>query len=193
MRRRSRPAKLLARQRVRIGTALLLATSLNFSALPQANAATGWRYWGYFQAAPAAMSWSYALTGPTGVIRDGAVEGWAFTFSGDDVPEAAAPKTAPHFKKICGSTAAVVGKKRVGLVIDFGSAALRPRGEKLPRALIACLVLDKGATGVDVLNAAAKVRYAASGYVCGINNYPIKECGAEITTPRLLLKNLAKK
>ena len=47
---------------------LLLATSL-----APANAATekGWRYWGYFQAAPGAANWSYALTGPAGSTPGG--------------------------------------------------------------------------------------------------------------------------
>ena len=66
-------------------TILLLATSTLL--LPQAQGATkGWRYWGYFQAAPGALSWNAAMTGPTVDIADGAVEGWSFVFSSDDVP-----------------------------------------------------------------------------------------------------------
>jgi len=151
-------------------------------------AGTGWRYWGYFQAKPGEQSWSYALTGPTTVIPEGSVEGWAFTFSGDDVPDAATPKFSPNFSKICGSTQQISGKKRVALVIDFGSAILRPRGELLPRSFVRCVVVDKSATGIDILNSAVKVRYASSGYVCGINSYPTRECGVEIKTPRTLMK-----
>lgn len=158
------------------------------SQIVPAHASTGWRYWGYFQAAPAVEKWSYALTGPTTNLADGSVEGWVFTFSGDEIVDAAAPKVAPRFSRICGSTKPVAQKKRIGLVVDFGPAVLRPTGEKLPRALITCVIVEKNATGVDVLNAAVKVRYASSGYVCGINNFPAKECGLQIKTPRTLVK-----
>ena len=166
---------------------LLIISAMLISQSPS-EAATGWRYWGYFQAAPSVTTWSYALTGPTTNLRDGSVEGWAFTFSGDDVPDAAPPKIAPLFSKLCASTKPVAGKKRIGVVIDFGSAVLRPRGEALPRTLSRCVLIDKDGTGVDALNAAVKARYAASGYICGINNYPANECGVEIPTPRSMVK-----
>ena len=55
--------------------AALLLTALS---IPQAQGAdTGWRYWGYFQAAPGATAWTPAMTGPTVDVADGAVEGWA--------------------------------------------------------------------------------------------------------------------
>ena len=68
---------------------------------PNANAANkGWRYWGYFQAAPGTSTWKAAMTGPTVDIADGAVEGWSFVFSSDDIPSQA-PKVMPSFAKIC--------------------------------------------------------------------------------------------
>ena len=78
---------------------------------PIANAAsdTGYRYWGYNQAKPGESKWTTAMTGPTVNIADGSVEGWAFTFAGE-VINTGAPKAAPDFEKICGSTAAVAGK-----------------------------------------------------------------------------------
>lgn len=153
-----------------------------------ASAATGYRYWGYFQAAPGVSTWSYAQTGPTTLVPDGAVEGWVFTFSGSDLPEAAAPKVAPRFATICGRTKVDAQRKRVALVIDFGPAALRPSGEKLPRAIVTCASVTKNATGGEILASVAKVRNSASGLLCSINSYPAKECGAEIKTPRALLK-----
>ena len=78
---------------------------------PSAQAAdTGWRYWGYFQAAPGAKTWTPAMTGPTVNVADGSVEGWAFTFSSDAVPDAKAPKVLPTFASICGKTKPVAGK-----------------------------------------------------------------------------------
>ncbi|MFM1797278.1 MAG: hypothetical protein RL733_1059, partial [Actinomycetota bacterium] len=46
-----------------------------------ANAEKGYRYWGYFQAAAGANSWTAAMTGPSVEVKDGDVEGWAFVFS----------------------------------------------------------------------------------------------------------------
>ena len=151
-------------------------------------ASTGYRYWGYFQAKPGSTTWSYALTGPTTNIPDGSVEGWAFTFSGDEVPDAATPKVAPLFSKICGATRSDSRFKRIALVVDFGPASLRPKGEKLPHALVKCVVAQKNATGAEILASVAKTRNSSSGFICGISGYPEKECGVEIETPRVLRK-----
>ena len=158
-------------------------------ATPSASAAeTGWRYWGYFQTAPSAISWTAAMTGPTVNVAEGSVEGWAFTFSGNSVPNAKAPKVVPSFNAICGKTKAVVGKKRIGVMVDFGSAVLRPKGESTPRLITKCVVADKDALGVDVLGQVVKVRAQGSGFICGLNGYPAKECGVEIRTPKGYLK-----
>ncbi len=170
----------------KISLVIVLITSL-FT--PTASAAdTGWRYWGYFQAAPGANKWTAAMTGPTVNVADGSVEGWAFTFSSDAIPDAKAPKVAPSFSTICGKTKAVVGKKRVAVMVDFGSAVLRPKGETTPRLIQKCVVADKSALGIDVLGLAVKVRAEGSGFICGLNGYPAKECGVEMKTPKDYLK-----
>ena len=165
---------------------ILLLTVLS---IPQSQAAdTGWRYWGYFQAAPGATKWVAAMTGPTVDVADGAVEGWAFTFSNDAIPDAKAPKVAPAFSTICGKTKPVTGKKRIGVMVDFGSSVLRPKGESTPRLIQRCVVADKDALGIEVLGQVVKVRAQGSGFICGINGYPAKECGVEIKTPKDYLK-----
>jgi hypothetical protein len=166
-----------------------LALLISLLSTPQASAAeTGWRYWGYFQAAPGATAWTAAMTGPTVAVADGSVEGWAFTFSNDAVPDAKAPKVAPSFSKICGRTKAVAGKKRVAVMVDFGSAVLRPKGESTPRLIQRCIVAQKDALGIDILGQAVKVRAQGSGFICGLNGYPAKECGVEMKTPKGYLK-----
>jgi hypothetical protein len=166
-----------------------LALLISLLSTPQASAAeTGWRYWGYFQAAPGATAWTAAMTGPTVAVADGSVEGWAFTFSNDAVPDAKAPKVAPSFSKICGKTKAVAGKKRVAVMVDFGSAVLRPKGESTPRLIQRCIVAQKDALGIDILGQAVKVRAQGSGFICGLNGYPAKECGVEMKTPKGYLK-----
>ena len=120
-------------------------------------------------------------------MADGSVEGWVFTFSGGSITKAATPKILPNFAKICGSTKAVAQKKRVGVIVDFGNAALSPKGESVGATIAKCVVVDKKAIGLDVLAKVVKVRTSASGFVCGFNNYPKKECGVEIATPASLL------
>ena len=165
---------------------VLIATTFS---IPTSSAAeTGWRYWGYFQAAPGATKWTPAMTGPTVNVADGSVEGWAFTFSSDAIPDAKAPKVAPSFSTICGKTKAVSGKKRVAVMVDFGSAVLRPKGETPPRLIQKCVVAEKSALGIDVLGAVVNLRAEGSGFICGINGYPAKECGVEMKAPKDYLK-----
>lgn len=171
----------------KIALAIILISS-QLLAIPASNAATkGWRYWGYFQAAPGSSTWKAAMTGPTVDIEDGAVEGWSFVFSSDDVPSVA-PKTKPSFSSICGKTKADSDTKRIALVIEFGSAAYAPKGEKVAKPIIRCVTTAKSSQGIDVLAQVTKVRSASSGLICGINGYPKKECGVEIETPAVLLK-----
>ena len=165
---------------------LILATSVLFT--PQSQAASnGWRYWGYFQAAPGATKWTAAMTGPTVDIADGAVEGWSFVFSSDDVPSIA-PAIKPDFNAICGKVKADKDTKRVALVIDYGSTAYAPTGEKVQKGFTTCVRTAKTSQGIDVLGMAVKLRAAKSGLICGINGYPKKECGVEIATPSALKK-----
>jgi hypothetical protein len=175
-----------------IRSLLIVAVAALISSVivPSANAAEkGYRYWGYFQAAPGAKVWTIAMTGPTVPIAEGSVEGWAFTFSSDSIPDAATPRLAPNFARICGLVKKIpAGKKRIGLVVDFGSAFLRPKGEAMPRSFTKCVVVDKNAVGVDVLAQVVKVRTQSSGFICAFTNYPAKECGAEITTPTALIR-----
>ena len=168
---------------------LIVLFAITTLSIPQSQAAdTGWRYWGYFQAAPNATSWTPAMTGPTVVVTDGSVEGWAFTFSNDAIPDAKSPKVAPSFSKICGRTKAVNGKKRVAVMIDFGSAVLRPKGEMPGKLIQRCVVADKEALGIEILGQVAKIRAQGSGFICGLNGYPAKECGVEMKTPKGYLK-----
>jgi len=157
-------------------------------AIPSSSAAAkGYRYWGYFQAAPQVKTWTAAMTGPTVDIKDGAVEGWSFVFSSDDIPSTA-PTVKPDFQKICGSTKSVSGKKRIGVVIDFGQKSYAPAGEKIQKTIVRCVVAAQKSQGIDVLGQVVKVRAGSSGLICGFNGYPKKECGVEIETPAALIK-----
>ena len=168
--------------------AVLASLALLAATITPAQAAgTGYRYWGYFQAAPKATTWTAAMTGPTVDIADGSVEGWAFTFSSEAIPDATSPSVLPDFQSICGKTRPVSGKKRIGIVIDFGAAYLAPSGEKPLRTVKRCITIDKKALGIDVLGKVVRVRGDKSGLICGLAGYPRKECGVEIPTPTALL------
>ena len=177
---------LLAKILRRIPILIIAFSNLVFA--PSANAAEkGWRYWGYYQAAPGANTWTAAMTGPTVDIKDGAVEGWSFVFSADDIPSIA-PSVKPDFQAICGKTKADKDTKQIAVVIDFGSKAYAPKSEKLQKIFTTCVRTAKASQGIDVLGQVAKIRADKSGLICGLNGYPAKECGVEIMTPASLKK-----
>ena len=125
------------------------------------------------------------MTGPTVDIADGSVEGWVFTFSSSDIPSTK-PSVKPRFSTICAKTPAMKGFKRIALVIDFGNPAISPKGEKVRSTITRCVVTALESQGIDLLAQEVKVRTAKSGLLCGLNGYPARECGAEITAPRAL-------
>ena len=155
---------------------------VNLQFASTANSAMGYRYWGYFQAPAGSNTWTAAMTGPSVEVKDGDVEGWAFVFSNSDIP-ASSPMMDPDFNALCGETPEAAGKVRVGLVVDFGGANIAPEGETPKEFFSDCVVVDKGAVGLDVLQSALEVRAGDSGLICGIAGYPSSECGAEIEAP----------
>jgi hypothetical protein len=158
----------------------LFITSL-FS-ISASHSATGYRYWGYFQAASGASTWTAAMTGPSVEVNDGDVEGWTFVFSNNDIP-AVSPMMEPDFATLCEGTPEASGKVRVGLVVDFGAGNIAPEGETPREFFSDCVVVPAGSVGLDVLEAALDVRASESGLICGIAGYPAQECGAEVEAP----------
>jgi hypothetical protein len=158
----------------------LFITSL-FS-ISASHSATGYRYWGYFQAASGASTWTAAMTGPSVEVNDGDVEGWTFVFSNNDIP-AVSPMMEPDFATLCEGTPEASGKVRVGLVVDFGAGNIAPEGETPREFFSDCVVVPAGSVGLDGLEAALDVRASESGLICGIAGYPAQECGAEVEAP----------
>ena len=162
---------------------IFISSSINSaSAAPE----KGWRYWGYFQAAPGANDWTYATTGPAGSIpKDGAVEGWRYSFSSITV-DTGNPALRPNFKATCAGVKSQVGMVRVAVVVDFGVRAIAPTGESVQPTIRKCVTIKSGSNGLDILNKVVNIRTSSSGFVCGLNNYPAKECSTEIVTPKTL-------
>lgn len=168
-------------------TAIIFGSTSLLTISPSSAAEKGYRYWGYFQAAPGGTSWSEAMTGPTVDVADGSVEGWVFTFAGGSVISAAQPKSAPSFTTICKGVKASADTKRIGLVVDFGASVLSPKGEKPPKSITKCITAAKESVGADILGMAVKIRSGSSGLICSLNGYPAKECGVEVPTPKSLI------
>ena len=142
--------------------------------------ATSYRFWAYWLGTD--DGWSFSSQGASRVPADGTVDGWRFAIS-EASSSTIPPRHAPSFKRICGSTEPVDGSKRVGVVVDFGTAADAPDGQSPPALRTACVVTEPGANGYDVLTEVVQIRTDA-GLICGMDGYPATECGAPVADPR---------
>ncbi|MER5790344.1 SCO2322 family protein [Streptomyces sp. NPDC001980] len=160
--------------------ALLLLAALTLCATAAGPAAaTGYRYWSFWERDGA--HWTYATQGPsTAQPADGSVEGFRFAVS-EDSSDASRPRGTADFGTICGGTPAVGGRKRVGLVVDFGTTADAPSGERPPARRTACAVVSEDATTAEALATVAKpLRYDTNALLCAIGGYPSRGCGEKV-------------
>ncbi|MDF2143680.1 SCO2322 family protein [Knoellia sp. p5-6-4] len=156
--------------------AVLLALVAAVVAPAAPASAAAYRYWGYFQLQDA--TWAFASKGADQLTpADGSVEGWRFAVAGET--DARMPRATASFDDLCGDAAAEAGKKRVGVVIDYGRAADTEDGKQPPAPVGRCAVVDTKATGAEVLAAVASVR-AEGAMICGIDNHPATGCGGEV-------------
>ncbi|MFF3493886.1 SCO2322 family protein [Streptomyces sp. NPDC002795] len=145
--------------------------------------AAGYRYWSFWDRDSASKeTWTYATAGPSQAKpSDGDVQGFRFAVSADS-KDATQPRGAADFDGICEDTPAKDGKKRVALVIDFGTAADAPSGETPPKPRTACAQVAEDATSADALAAVAKpLRYDSSAMLCAISGYPKSGCGEQVS------------
>ncbi|MGW5688741.1 SCO2322 family protein [Nonomuraea sp. NPDC003754] len=135
------------------------------------NAARRWSYWH-----SDGTAW---LSGEAGAaVRDGAVIGWRFAAA----PDGSAPESPrgelPAFDQVCGKEPAASGHQRVAVVTDFGDPDLDAYpGERPPASLTACVTAPEGATGVQALALATRVRAEPAGTVLAVNDYPARAKG----------------
>ncbi|MFE4172507.1 SCO2322 family protein [Streptomyces sp. NPDC056909] len=169
-----------ARHRLLALFVLLLPVCL-VGALGTGNAqAAGYRYWSFWESDGG--GWSYATQGPaTARPADGTVTGFRFSVS-EDGGDAARPRHAPDFAAICGDTPGREGRKRIGVVVDPGTAADAPAGERPPALRAECALLGEDATAAEALAAVAEpLRYSGQGLLCAISGYPATGCGEQVT------------
>ncbi|MFJ7072923.1 SCO2322 family protein [Streptomyces sp. NPDC098781] len=158
----------------------LLAALVLVTGAAQAAQATGYRYWSFWERDGG--TWTYATQGPS-LARpsDGDVQGFRFAVS-EDSKDAARPRGAAQFAVICARTPAQDGKKRVALVIDFGTAADAPSAEAPPSRRTACARVAPDATTAEALAAVAEpLRYDTNALLCAIAGYPRKGCGEQVS------------
>ena len=145
---------------------------------PAVAHADGYRYWSYWTGG---QSWSYSARGPGFLVPDdGAVEGWRFVLS---------PRTAPRRRRrphraptiaVPGQPAAPAnrsGSRWWSTSVRRGSP---PVGESPPPTSISCVTAPARATGLQVLQQVAKLRFQASGLICGIAGFPARECPGQV-------------
>ncbi|MGW3986474.1 SCO2322 family protein [Streptomyces sp. NPDC004830] len=163
---------------IRRALPLLLAVLLPLAGAGQAQAA-GYRYWSFWERD--GDRWVYATQGPsTARPADGEVQGFRFAVS-EDSADATRPRGAARFHPICARTPAKEGTKRVALVLDFGTAADAPDGERPPPARTACARVSPDATTAEALAAVAgPLRYGSDALLCAIAGYPEKGCGEQV-------------
>ncbi|MEV6568724.1 SCO2322 family protein [Streptomyces kronopolitis] len=159
------------------GTALLAGAVTGLAAGPAQ--AQEYRYWSFWEGK--GDSWTYASEGP-GSLRpaDGAVLGFRFTVSADSAA-AGKPRGAAGFGAICADTPAEKGRKRVGVVVDFGTAADAPGGERPPASRTRCARVSEDASAGEALAAVARpLRYDASALLCAVAGYPKAGCAERV-------------
>ncbi|MFE3885808.1 SCO2322 family protein [Streptomyces lydicus] len=171
--RQSRPIR-----RTRIAGAVLLAGAVTGLAAGPAQAQE-YRYWSFWQGK--GSSWAYATEGPA-TLRpaDGAVAGFRFAVSADS-SAAGKPRTAAGFDAICHGTPAKDGRKRVGIVIDFGTAKDAPGGERPPKPRTECAQVAEDASAGEALAAVVRpLRYDSRALLCAIAGYPEAGCAEQV-------------
>ncbi|MGW2251933.1 SCO2322 family protein [Kitasatospora sp. NPDC001660] len=158
-------------------TAVLAALLVAGSAVPAQ--AAGYRYWSFWKDADG--GWAYQQQGPAiHVPADGSVDGWRFAVSPDGGQNAAQPRATTDFAALCASTPPQGGRKRVGVVLDFGTAA-DGSSEQPPEQRTACATVPANATSAEVLAAVAPpLRYNTNGLLCAIAGYPKAGCGDQV-------------
>ncbi len=163
------------RSPLRLVLALLLATA--FAALTVAPAqAAAYRYWGFYQLTDG--KWAFAQKGSDQITpADGAVDGWRFAVG--DASASRLPRAVVGFEQICSKTPAQAGKKRVGLVIDFGRTADSSDAASPPPPKATCAVVAPAANSTEVLKTTGELR-TEKGLVCGVAGYPATGCGGEV-------------
>lgn len=164
-------------------------------AAPPAQAST-YRYWTYWWAASntaqGTSGWRFSSVGPAGHrVNDTWVLGWRFSTT-TSTTGGAKPRQSSTFATLCPThSSPVPGKDRVALVIDYGTTADAPPGQKPPTTStvrVECLEVPLTSTGqhpngIAVLNQAGVALRSENGLMCALDGYPKGECAPLVADP----------
>ncbi len=158
-------------------TLVLVALTLGGTA-GTAHAADSYRYWSYFHVAGGRFV--FAKTGPGDYTPAAdAIEGYRYGTS------TSAKGLAPRadlgvytIGTICAGVKPGPGQKRVGVLIDYGTAADAGSGQTPPKPRAACAVVPVDANGQQVLAKVAATR--VKGFLCGVDGYPVSTCSVTV-------------
>ncbi|MFJ4186316.1 SCO2322 family protein [Kitasatospora sp. NPDC089509] len=181
-RAQARPAAGRPPRRAAAAVLLPLLAALVLLAGAAPAQAAGYRYWSFWRGADGG-SWTYQLQGATTAVPpDGSVDGWRFAVSPDGGQDAAKPRATARFDELCATTPAQDGRKRVAVVLDFGTAEDAGSSAAQPPAQrTACATVAPRATSAEVLAAVAPpLRYDTAGLLCAIAGYPTAGCGDRV-------------
>lgn len=167
----------------RLLTPVLLGLGLVLTLLAASPAlASTYRYWSFWDGAGG--QWKYATQGPSSLRpADGSVQGFHFVVSKDAADQAAPPRAGADFAAVCAATPAVAGKKRIAVVIDFGTGSDAPAGDTPPQEAprTACAQVGPDATAAEALAEVAKpLRYNNAALLCSVSRYPKQGCGEPV-------------
>lgn len=152
------------------------ATAAQPAALSAQASSDTYVYWSYWDG-EANGNWKSSTVGAGSVTpSDGDVIGWRFG-AGEAPGISQPPRVSANFDEICKATPIQAGKKRVGLVVDYGTSAIAPSGQTVPTPSVICQTAAPTDTALQVTSTAVAVRTAPDTMVCGINNYPASGCG----------------
>lgn len=162
--------------------ALLVATA----GPAQASTYRYWTYWWGTASGSSHTGWWFAPQGAGGPVGDGWVLGWRFQTT--SLSGGATPRASADFATLCPALATpVAGQVRVALVVDYGTLADAPPGQRPPTTSSvrrACVTIPAdGATGARVLAAASVTVRSENGLVCALDGYPVGECAPVMADP----------
>lgn len=179
-----RPAAPVARWAAALGV-LIAAVLVGTAAGTGTAHAEGYRYWSFWIGEDTGQrtAWEYATEGPaTYRPGDGELIGFRFAVQTDS-GDAARPRGAAAFTDICRGTPPAANRKRVALVVDFGTADHAPAGEQPPKARTACARVAENAGAAEALASVAEpLRYDSNLLLCAIAGYPQTGCGEQISS-----------
>ncbi|MET9468901.1 SCO2322 family protein [Streptomyces sp. NPDC006544] len=164
-------------------TPVLLGLGLVLTLLAASPAlASTYRYWSFWDGAGG--QWTYATQGPSSLRpADGSVQGFHFVVSKDAADQAAPPRAGADFAAVCSATPAVDGKKRIAVVVDFGTRSDAAAGDTPPQddPRTACAQVGPDATAAEALAEVAKpLRYNSAALLCAVSGYPAQGCGEPV-------------